>query len=408
MSTQLPDSAAPTSGLPPRDDALDLTRATITLLVIAHHAVLAYHRYAPPPGTFTAVERWWGAFPIIDAARAPGLDAFTLWNDSFFMAMMFLLAGLFVPPSLARKGAGRFLRDRAVRLGLPFVVSAAVLAPLAYWPAYLIRADATGQPGFVAAWRALDHWPAGPAWFLWVLLGFSVVAAALHTLLPRATARLAAFGGWCREHPVDACAALGAAASLGYLLSVWRVNPMIWSVWGPFTVQTSRVALYAVYFGFGCALSLGGRGAIGDWMTPGGPLARRWVAWQTTAGIVFVIYVAALITWLTLAGQGKSSLLVNTAANLTFALTGVATTFALLAGLARWGQWSHPVVRSLTRNAFGMYLVHYPIVTWTQWLLLDAALPGLLKAALVTVFAIGASWGTTLVLRRLPGVGRVI
>ena len=41
------------------------------------------------------------------------LDRHGRWNDSFFMAMMFLLAGLFVPPALARKGAGRFVRDRA-------------------------------------------------------------------------------------------------------------------------------------------------------------------------------------------------------------------------------------------------------------------------------------------------------
>ncbi|HEV3499419.1 MAG TPA: hypothetical protein VGZ92_03795 [Bradyrhizobium sp.] len=52
-----------------------------------------------------------------------------LFNDSFFMAAMFFLSGLFVWPSLKRKGIGWFLRDRFWRLGLPFIVCAVILMP---------------------------------------------------------------------------------------------------------------------------------------------------------------------------------------------------------------------------------------------------------------------------------------
>src|SRR5215467_13007348 len=45
-----------------------------------------------------------------------------MFNDTFFMALMFLLSGLFVWPSLERKGSARFLRDRTLRLGVPFAV----------------------------------------------------------------------------------------------------------------------------------------------------------------------------------------------------------------------------------------------------------------------------------------------
>lgn len=407
MSTSIASSLRPDSL--PRDTALDLTRATLTLLVIAHHAVLAYHRYAPPPGKFSRADMMWGAFPVVDAAHAPVVDALTLWNDSYFMAMMFLLAGLFVAPSLARKGATHFLRDRAVRLGIPFVVCAAVLAPTAYWPAYLLRADGTGSAaGFVEAWLALGIWPAGPAWFLWVLLAFSMIAAALHAVVPRALTKLSAFGGWCRARPVGACLSLGGLSAVAYLLSTRIVSPFAWDTWGPFTVQTSRVPLYAIYFFFGYALSARGPAVLGDWMSATGPLARRNVRWQTAAGVVFVAFVAVLITWLTLAGKGVSSVFVDTAANVLFALTGAATTFALLAVFARWGHRTHPVLGSLSRNAFGMYLVHYVVVTWTQYALLPAPLPGMVKACLVTTFAIFASWFLTILLRKIPGARRVL
>jgi hypothetical protein len=403
-----PVSASPSFAAPARDAALDLTRASLTLLVVAHHAVLAYHRYAPPAGKFTREDAVWGAFPVIDAARAPVIDTFTTWNDSFFMAMMFLLAGLFVLPSLARKGAGQYLRDRAVRLGLPFIVSVAVLAPLAYWPAYLLRADATGNPGFWPAWRALGMWPAGPAWFLWVLLAFSGVAAVAWMLVPGLREKLAELGAAWRARPVRAVLLLSVAAVIAYLPTVKWVSPFAWFSWGPFTVQTGRVALYMVYFLFGCVLGAGGRGLADTWMAPAGPLARRWMVWQGVAGAGFVSFVVALIMWLISSGKGVPPQWLSIMATVLFALTGVLTTFAMLATFARWGHRDEIVTASLARNAFGMYLVHYPIVTWTQFALLEVALPGIVKAALVTSIGIGASWGLTILLRRLPGVGRVI
>lgn len=393
---------------PARDAALDLARASITLLVIAHHAVLAYHRYAPPAGPFTRENLIWGAFPVIDATRAPVVDGLTLWNDSFFMAMMFLLAGLFVPASLARKGARRFLGARVVRLGVPFAVGAAVLGPLAYWPAYLLRAEATGHPGFWPAWRALGVWPAGPAWFLWVLLAFSTVAALAWKTAPAGREKLAAFGVWCRARPTRSCVVLAIAAVLAYLPTLMGVSAFSWFTWGPLTVQTGRIALYGVYFLFGCALGAGGRGISAAWMMPGGPLAQHWKTWASVAGGVFTAFAAALIAFFVGLGQGQPQPLVALATTLLFAITGVTTTFAMLACFARYGHRTSALAASLTRNAFGMYLVHYAIVTWLQFALLDVALPGLVKAMLVTLLAIGASWVAAIVLRRLPGVARVL
>ena len=113
-------------------------RAFITLLVLAHHAVLAYHPFAPaPPASLAAQPRRWQAFPVVDSQRWTGFALLASFNDIFFMALMFFLSGLFVWESLQRKGSACFLGDRAVRLGVPFIVAAAVVAPAAYYPTYL-------------------------------------------------------------------------------------------------------------------------------------------------------------------------------------------------------------------------------------------------------------------------------
>ncbi len=107
------------------------------------------------------------------------------FNDLFFMSLMFFLSGLFVWHALTTKGAARFLRDRLLRLGLPFVVAAGVLAPLAYYPTYLQISGHTGLAGFWHQWLLLGNWPAGPAWFIWVLLTFDCIAALLFVLAPK-------------------------------------------------------------------------------------------------------------------------------------------------------------------------------------------------------------------------------
>jgi glucans biosynthesis protein C len=40
----------------------------------------------------------------VDSQRWAGFDIAVLFNDSYFMPLMFLLSGLFVGPSLGRKG----------------------------------------------------------------------------------------------------------------------------------------------------------------------------------------------------------------------------------------------------------------------------------------------------------------
>jgi hypothetical protein len=64
--------------------AVGYLRAFITLLVLAHHAVLAYHPFAPPPpATLVAQPRWWQAFPVVDPQKWTGFSLFVGFNDIF-------------------------------------------------------------------------------------------------------------------------------------------------------------------------------------------------------------------------------------------------------------------------------------------------------------------------------------
>lgn len=101
------------------------------------------------------------------------------------MPLMFLLSGLFVLPSLSRKGAQAYLLDRLRRLGLPFTLAVLTIMPLAYYPSHRMTGADIGFGAFWVQTVCDGPWPAGPAWFLAVLLGFDLTAVAVLPLLRR-------------------------------------------------------------------------------------------------------------------------------------------------------------------------------------------------------------------------------
>jgi Acyltransferase family len=93
--------------------ALSNLRAFVILLVVAFHSVLAYLGSQPAsPSPFDSPPYWWRAIPIIDSERWFGFDLFCAFTYVYMMQLMFFLSGLFVWPSLLRKGGKIFLYDR--------------------------------------------------------------------------------------------------------------------------------------------------------------------------------------------------------------------------------------------------------------------------------------------------------
>src|SRR6187431_1273774 len=100
--------------------ALGNLRGVVILIVLAFHSVLPYPASNPAtPYRFGEAPYKWLSFPIIDQQRWFGFDLFCAWQDVSLMSLMFLLAGVFVPGSLSRKGGWSFLSERLLRIGLP-------------------------------------------------------------------------------------------------------------------------------------------------------------------------------------------------------------------------------------------------------------------------------------------------
>src|SRR3979411_67646 len=179
---------------PLRIAAFDRARTFIILLVLRRHSVVNYTYFGSG-----------------DKMRWLGFDLVVLFNDSFFMAFMFFISGLFVRDSLTRKGPAIFLRARAWRLGVPYLASVFVLMPIAYYPTFLrYHLPGTTDFNFLHFWWktiTVGPWPSGPAWFLWVLLALDLMAAAVWSMTPHAIPALGRVIYAARDHPVMVFAA---------------------------------------------------------------------------------------------------------------------------------------------------------------------------------------------------------
>ncbi len=388
---------------PNRNIPMGYLRTFLTLLVVAHHAALAYHPYVPPSKGLDSTMIW-AAFPVVDAKKLPGIDLFTGINDTFFMALMFFVSGVFAWGSLQRKGSLAFLRDRAVRLGIPFVIAAGLLAPLAYYPAWLTAHTPSGS--FWKQWLALSAWPAGPAWFLWVLLAFGCVAAAIFAIAPRFGNLLGRITERLSSKPVVYFAAFVALSALAYLPMAAKFDPLRWVSFGPFFVKSADSSTTP------STSSLASEPEPTDSTAACSPaterLARRWELWLTTALLAFVVLIGSVIAIIGALKKGSPPTSLLTFANFAFVVTCASFSLTTIALFARYARNGNPIGNSLSANAYGIYILHYACVSWLQFALLDAPLPAIAKFGVVTVGTISASWLASAGLRRIPAIARVI
>ena len=369
--------------------ALSNFRAVLILIVLVFHSVLPYLGSLPPgASSFADPDRRWQAFPIVDSERWFGFDLFCAWQYLSMMALMFFLSGLFVAPSLARKGSRDFLLGRLWRIGLPLVPAVAILTPLAYYASYRATAADPSLGAFWREWQSLPFWSPGPQWFLILLLAFNLVAVALHHLTPRLRDRLFAAVGAVMGNPVRFFAGLVAVSALAHIPLVLVFSPWQWTNFGPIAFETTRILLYLVYFLAGYALGACGLGR--GLLACDGPLARNWAAWLGAAVLAFGLW------------AGSSALTLGAWSDVpafTRLLAGIALVFGCAAGgmfalalCLRFGRKRRRAFDSLSANAYGIYLLHYAPIVWLQFAMLDAALPALAKGAIVFAAALLITW----------------
>jgi glucans biosynthesis protein C len=358
-----------------RVPGIDRLRVALTVGVIATHAVI----------TYAANGSWFyheGHLPpVVETLAGIPLALGAL----FGMGTFFFLAGLFLPASIARHGTGALLRERTLRLGLPAAVFVLLVVPAVEW--WVATAEGRHLSATVV-WRdQLHEFDAGPLWFVWVLLLFTVVAVPVLGRLRPAPPRP------LRVRLLVGCAALVAAASF-VLRIAFRIDSYQWGAahlwqWG----QCAGL--------FVLGLIAGRQG----WRDAVPATIRRACVLAVTAGAVTTIGVLGVFADDIDpfgGGLGWQSAVVAVIEGVTSVSAAV-----LLATLFS----DRPLGRSgavLASSAYAAYLLQTPILVAIGLAMRPVPAPTTLKLAVLLPAAAILSFVVGAVLRRIPLLRRVL
>ena len=374
-------------------------RTVVIVIVLAVHSAMAYLGSSPASSfNFDVPPYRWRSIPIVDSERWFGFDIFCAFQDVHLISLLFFLSGLFVWPSLARSGSRIFLRDRLLRIGVPFALTVGLLMPLAHYPVYRVTAADPSLASYWQHWLALPFWPAGPPWFLWVLLAFDFIAAGFYYFAP---ASVEAFGqsvGRWGACPKRFVAVLLSASAVAYVPLALVFNPWDWFHVGPFSFQFCRPLHYLVYFFAGAGV--GAYGIERGLLAMDGWLVRRWPVAGAAAIVCFALWLG--MVGLAMAGVGTPPLAVQIMEALSFVMCCAAGVLFMLALFLRFANRRFATLDRLKNKAYGIYLIHYVFSIWLQYALLGLAMVAVVKAMIVFTGTLLMSWLSVAALRRIP------
>jgi peptidoglycan/LPS O-acetylase OafA/YrhL len=319
------------------------------------------------------------------------------FTQAWFMGTLFFLSGLLAAGALARRGPGRFARERLFRLGAPLLLFMLVIHPLTVYAFYdhgRLRHTlglARFYAGFLLRGKVLSA--SGPLWFVEALLGFCLVYALFRALrpAPAAGARTAPGSG------VLLLLALGIGAGAFLIRLDWPIG----SSFG--FLQPCFFASYLVLFGLG--IHAGERGWLEalPWTS-----ARRWLTTGLLGIPVFFLLMAASgarsggpLLWL--GGRHWQA----AAYALWEGLVAMAMTLGLVGWFRRHGAWDNRFTRACAAHSFRLYVFHTPVLVGLAVALAAWHAPLLAKHAVVAPLAILATLALAQGLGRVPGLAAI-
>lgn len=362
---------------------LDNLRAFIVFLVIVLHGAITYMAFAPS---------WWY---VVDPESSLFFTALVLLIDVPIMPTLFFIAGYFAYPSLTRKGASSFLKDKVVRIALPWIFGVLLLAPPV---AYMIYYSRDVPVTYWQFWQS-DFWGAvyqqSVYWFLGILFLIFAILSVVYT----SSQSLRSLQPQVKRPTWKVFVGFVIITASGFLILNLFFPLDTWTHAGyVFMFQPLRVPLYIGYFVFGMYAYQN------RWFLDEGyrPSLSRWVIFFVVSGLLYVGYrftVPAQVQT-TVFLKGGNALLFNT-----FCLSALMFVIALF---EKYGDKTTRFWKSQARNSYGVYYVHPFFLYPLAFIFLSFSISIYIKAIVIILVAALLSWAfSSLILTRLPVLRRV-
>jgi glucan biosynthesis protein C len=308
--------------------------------------------------------------------------------QSFVLGAFFFISAYFLPRSLAKKGPSRFLLDRFIKLGIPYLLYYFLVKPLlvslAEW--------GKGQRPFTLG----PYFDSGPLWFIEALFIFTLFYMIMK-LIRRSSKPLFLARGIPNRAVI--LAYIGIAAALGFAARL--VFPIGYSI---HNLQLGFFPMYIILFAAG--IKAGEEG----WLEKVREV--RIAPWVPIAVTGMVLYLPLMILGGALTNDAVPFLggltWQSAAYSLWEAAVGTSLFIITIVLFARRTWRSSGAGSSFGSASYGIFLMHgmviLPLAVGLHFLPLHPAL----KWIFLSVCGICLPWLLTLMLRKVPGVSRVL
>jgi len=364
---------------------LDNLRIYLTILVILHHAALAYG----------GAGNWSVKDPAVDDISPIFLAFFNTVNQTYFMSAFFLLAGYFTPRSFESKGSKQFLIDRLIRLGIPIAIYTTILVSI---NEYILDVCYRGTP-----YNKRIEYDPGHLWFLQALLLFAVIYVIFRALADRSATKKS-IQLYRDRFPPDAILFL----CIGILTILTFIEHLVFPAGK--AIFLNFQAGFFVHYTF--CFYIGVLAYRGDWFRRlSKAQARRW-------GIMSLVVIPLFFVMMVLGRALESEENVAKFTGglywqsfafslwLTFLMVGIIV-FLLYFFRERLNQ-AGPIAKSMAANVYTVYIIHQTILYTLNILLLDVNIPTIVKFFIAGLIAVPVCFLLSSLIRRIPYARRVL
>ncbi len=400
---------------------IDYLRGFMVMLVVFQHSMQAYSPFFQ--------KQWY----VKDTLSASIFDFWYLHNDIIMMPFLFFLAGMFVFPSLDRRGTLSFTKEKLMRLFVPFALGVFLLVPPQLYMKYLIK---TAYPEnywhYVSDTFFWKEASSSGFWFLAALAMLTILLILVRKFAPFIIKGFDNFARWIIKNPIGGFLSISAIASIIIGISEIRWGPWFWFVFRDFgdlgqliAFRKGRFIMKIFFFFLGAGVAGAGILQSKETLTKIGHSWKTWLilslfsvgAYLYYAGTNFYTgaYNIEILRHFHFGGSWADSwpfineyappILIRTTL---LAVSMVSLTAFYFSAFQRFLDHPNKIWQSLGVCSFGIYIFHEPITTLVQYYFYQSQLNIFLKFTIVSIAATTISWGLTHFLRTKPGFKKVL
>ena len=375
---------------------IDNIRLFVIILVVIVHIVCIYADI----GDFYYTEN---DSSSLDLFSTIFFAFFQMFSQGYFMGLLFLIAGFFVPGSYDKKGFYKFIKDRLVRLGIPTLIYTLAINPFIeyflvgiHWKK--VNSFFDYYSDYITSFQFIEE--TGPLWFAAALLIFSFIYACVRLV----TSKSNMFNENELKTPetkqiiwlillITICA-----------FTIRQIYPFGTDV---FNFKLCFFSQYVVFFIVGIVAYRNGWFMKFDYKS-----SLRWLKAALIPGA---------LAWLALmlfggAVEGKFDSLYtgglhwqSAAYALWESFTGVSMSIGLITLFREKFNKQKNFTKALSDNAFAVYVFHPPIVIGITLAMKSIALPPAVKILMAALVILPACFVTThYLVRRVPLLKKVV